>query len=536
MADIQRLKQALINADAAGDVQAAKKIANAIRDKQSSQSWSSVAGRAIKSIPSSAMQFAEDITAPIHSPVQTAKALGNFALGGVQKLIPGEQENEKYADAVGDYFSNRYGSETGFKEAIATDPVGVLGDFATVLTGGGAAAAKLPGLAGKVAKTAQKVGTAIDPVNVAVKAARKAPSAIGGGLANVTGGLGTHTGGEALKEAFQAGSQGGKRAESFRSGMAGTADMEGVLGNAKQALSNMREQRGIAYRAEMKKLEKQPDVLDFNKIDDEVSKVAGVGKFEGVVINPSTAETFSEISNALDEWRSLDPSVYHTALGLDALKKRIGDIRNNTDPGSSSRLVVDRAYNAVKKVINEQDPKYADIMKDYEKATTLTNEIERALSLGEKASADTAIRKLQSLMRNNVQTNYGQRVRLADELVQAGADELMPTVAGQALSSVTPRGLGSIPAMGILAGGAATMNPMLLGMLPFQSPRLMGEAAYGAGVLSRPAMFAAEKMSPVMSAAEKAAIASTIPRLAALQSGKTDRVQQSYLLNPYRGQ
>jgi hypothetical protein len=62
--------------------------------------------------------------------------------------------------------------------------------------------------------------------------------------------------------------------------------------------------------------------------------------------------------------------------------------------------------------VAQQAPDYAVAMDNYSKSADLLREMERALSLGNKASADTALRKLTSLMRNNVNTNYGERLRL----------------------------------------------------------------------------------------------------------------------------
>jgi hypothetical protein len=93
------------------------------------------------------------------------------------------------------------------------------------------------------------------------------------------------------------------------------------------------------------------------------------------------------------------------------------------------------------------------------------------------------MRKLQSLMRNNVSTNYGQRVKLAQELEQQGGNQIMPALAGQALNDLAPRGLARIG--GGLAAGGAVINPATLAALPFASPRLVGEAAYYAGQTSK---------------------------------------------------
>jgi hypothetical protein len=125
-------------------------------------------------------------------------------------------------------------------------------------------------------------------------------------------------------------------------------------------------------------------------------------------------------------------------------------------------------------------------MQDYLQSTELIREAEKALSLNSKASADTALRKLLSLVRDNVQTNYGARTRTAQQLEEAGGRMMMPGIAGQALQSFVPRGIqgaSMLPTGGIsyFAGGPA----MAISSVAASSPRLMGEAAYGAGLASR---------------------------------------------------
>src|SRR3990167_5606147 len=72
-------------------------------------SISEIPGQALSNLPESAAKFASDIVQPIIHPIDTAQNLGSIALGGIQKLIPGEQSSEKYADAVGQFFAERYG-------------------------------------------------------------------------------------------------------------------------------------------------------------------------------------------------------------------------------------------------------------------------------------------------------------------------------------------------------------------------------------------------------------------------------------------
>ena len=124
-------------------------------------------------------------------------------------------------------------------------------------------------------------------------------------------------------------------------------------------------------------------------------------------------------------------------------------------------------------------------MKEYSTTSELVREIEGALSLGQKSRADTAIRKLQSLMRKNVNTNFGQRVQLGKELSKYGED-IFPALAGQSLSELTPMGLQRATSIPAAYGPFSAGGPLAAGAsLLTSSPRLMGEAAYGAGLLGR---------------------------------------------------
>ena len=119
-------------------------------------------------------------------------------------------------------------------------------------------------------------------------------------------------------------------------------------------------------------------------------------------------------------------------------------------------------------------------MKAYEQAISLEKKIMKELSLGNKTAAGTALRKLQSVMRNNVNTNYGNRLNILKDL----DPDLLPQLAGQALSSITPRGLQAATA-GTIAAVSPFTNLGALAALPLTSPRLMGEVALKAGQAQR---------------------------------------------------
>ena len=123
--------------------------------------------KTVGNIPSSLWQVGKGLTSVVAHPIETAKGLTGIVAGGVQKLIPGEQEQEKSFDAVVDFYKNRYGSMEAFKKALVEDPAGVGLDASVAFTGGGAALTKAGNISkiSKLAKTGQTLTKAGDITN-----------------------------------------------------------------------------------------------------------------------------------------------------------------------------------------------------------------------------------------------------------------------------------------------------------------------------------------------------------------------------------
>lgn len=470
--------------------------------------WKDVGSGVLRNLPKSTVQLVKDMVHPVLHPIDTAKTVGELVVGGVQKLIPGEQSSEPTADAVWDFIVERYGSPEAAKRALSTDPAGVLSDATMVLTGGGAIAARAPGMAAKLGKVAGAAGDVIDPIAMAGKGIN---AVVTKAVPDVIGGLGTHTGGDSLRIAAGAGFEGGRRAQRFQDNLRGKVPIETVVEDARRSLDQVRRDRGQKYVQDMAQINADTTVLSFQPIDQAIAKVADVGTFKGVSgtqpgvdIKPGAAEVWGKIDQAIAEWRALDPAEFHTVQGIDALKQKIGNIRDGTQFGSPERKVAGDVYRAVREQIVQQAPDYAKAMKAYEETSDLIEEVSRALSLGEKAAVDTTLRKLQSVLRDNVNTNYGNRRELLGEL--PGSEALLDSLAGQALSSTTPRGLGKVVAGGTGISALSLADPLMAAMLIPQSPRLMGEAAYYSGkaakAVSRP--FAAVPPLPVARASVQA--------------------------------
>lgn len=315
-------------------------------------------------------------------------------------------------------------------------------------------------------------------------------------------GLSTGVGGEPIRQAFRAGQTGNQQ---FVQNMRGNVPVTDLLEQAQSAMQTLKQNRMQAYQQGFQSTQKNPVFLDFKPIEDKFNTaiqsltVKGVGGVSASKVGQKTLDEVAQIKSVIDEWKA-KPEL-HTTEGLDALKRRIDDVYSN-DMSKEAKSILTQTRGTVKQTITKQDPNYAKTMRDYEDALGLERELEKALSLNDKASVDTALRKLQSLGRDNVNTSYAYRKDLADILRQETGVDLMPAVAGQSLNTLTPRGIQRvIPSLTAGSGltGAALAGPagaIPLVTLPLQSPRLVGEAVYGAGQASRPFLNLANSGTP----------------------------------------
>jgi hypothetical protein len=669
--------------------------------------WSDVPAKAWENAGTSAVEFGKSIVQPILHPIETAKAVGGLAYGlgskavdalpGVEMDPDAKADREKYADAMGQALKGRYGGLEEIKNTLATDPVGAAADLATVLSGGGALAARAPGMAGQVGRIAQTAGRVVDPLTKPGQLAKGV-----GKTANFFGSINAGLGFETLPRAWNAGARG---SDVLPDNMRGLAPQTAVLDMADSALKKKIAERGAEYRASRAALTEDKTVLDYAPIRAKLAEAENIAKFHGVAKNDAAAKALGEILAKVDEFENIGapkpaaaklaaavapkaddvasargikdamvankvgadeaeailqqyqyvksmsakapqsladfvikrgglqnqgevrsmlggsgrnrpgllndakggatlddmahraweagflpgesrPSINaflealgddvngvrrvvrhadesllddlnvademrvdlerlgitsntpehvvrealglkeptaaptvqappvvdtgarpgRTAEGLDALKQAIGDIRLDTKQGTTARAVADAVYNEVKGQIAKQVPEYAGMMRRYSDASDTINELRKTLSLNEKATADTQLRKLLSTTRNNVNTNYGQRTRLIDELAKYEPD-LPDALHGQALNSNLPRGLASLPIMGAVSTAAATMNPLPLASIPFSIPHVAGEVAYRGGQAQGALARALAKAGVTGTSAKNAALA-----------------------------
>lgn len=177
----------------------AKSVAPSVASEQPKRTLLGATGEAITNIPSSAGRMVGGVVEAITSPVQTLRNVTDVVEGGVRKILPdaanafltrmesmspaesdryaaspeGQAQTKAAADALGGFYKRRYGSEQGFYNALATDPVGIAADISTVLSGG-AGAARLAG-APRVAGALRTAAQYTNPMTPVIAAATSKP-------------------------------------------------------------------------------------------------------------------------------------------------------------------------------------------------------------------------------------------------------------------------------------------------------------------------------------------------------------------------
>lgn len=515
--DLTKLSDSDLIALQKGDLPSISNEGLAILSQPKERTLGEAAVSGLKALPSAVGGVVSDVASALTHPVRTLSGVSDLLQGGLSKVIPQSMQDPRAQPAVErgqaamTELAKPYQSMAAFKETLATDPARLLADASTVLTGGGAGVTKL-GQIGKVARLApaiEKVGSALsaagsysDPLAMALRGGTglvSGASTVGKKLAGLQSGAGE----EALTQAYKAGQTGGQRGATFVENMRGEAPITDVLDAAKSNLAEMGRQKQAEYRANMASVKADKTVLDMQPIDTALNDAFASNSFKGIAKDDKAAAALKEVQAELDFWKKQSPDQYHTPEGLDALKQRVGSIMEQIPfEQRNARRVVGDIYNSIKGEISKQAPEYSKTMKAYSDASDQIMEIEKALIGGNKASADSSMRKLQSLMRNNAQTNYGYRTELAKQLEQAGGHEIMPALAGQALNQWTPRGIQRATAgLGGLAAYSAGGIPLAATEAALSSPRLMGEVAYKGGQLSRGLRKAGEKVQTPLNAA-----------------------------------
>ena len=134
-------------------------------------SWREAVVMALQNIPSDSWEFAKNMTYPVRHFKTFVKGTGKMIKGAAEKIKPGEQENEKYFNALVETLENNYGSVEGFRNYVANHPVQASADVSTVLMPVFKLLEESGVIGARTAKITSTIGSAFEPFNMAKRIA-----------------------------------------------------------------------------------------------------------------------------------------------------------------------------------------------------------------------------------------------------------------------------------------------------------------------------------------------------------------------------
>ena len=525
MADLAKIQRAITNARAAGNEAAAARMEAFLKQLQADpppgvvgRDWDTVAIDAAKNFGPSLYNYGADMVTAITNPVQTADTMLDLAAGGISNgieyatgmdLFP-ENKATATANVVGRHYKDRYGSWEGFKKGLSEDPVGVMSDLSLPVTGVAGLAARGPGLVGSLGRAGRIAGDFMDPISGAIRTGRT-----GGRIVSSIAGYSSGMGDEPARSIFNARRAGGEQAAAANRGMREPPRDE-LADDAFEKMRVRGRQARDQYQQEIAATKNSNARINWNNIFRSIydtirsnMTVQGNNFYGG----PETQAAIQRMLRTVQKY--VNNPALHNLENLDALKQELA-LQQETigaQPVRGAENInrhITNVIDGVREEIVRLEPSYATAMENFQTWKDLQREMRQALALNDKAAIDTVMRKLQSTMRNNVQTNYGSRTQLLDDLDTAtvpavaarppqlnrpgapGRPAIPPgtlraELAGQAANTWMPRGISrsggafAIPA-GIAALGATlATNPAYAALaapfIPAASPRVVGEVA-----------------------------------------------------------
>lgn len=311
-----------------------------------------------------------------------------------------------------------------------------------------------------------------------VAAGLKRVGQLAGKAISETLGIQTGAGAKPIEQAFR-----NPNNVALKESLRGRIRGDDILDDARGALYQMKDARGVAYRQQLGQIKDSQKILSLDPVKTSINEQlknfnisrtkTGLNFSQSKIADLSEARRLEGLVKSVEGWKDTSPA------GLDLLKQRLDDFYS---PSSSVRSFVVSVRSQVRNQLTSNVKGYSQLTGDYRQATQLIKEIEKALSLGDKATKDTAIRKLAGVMRQN--NEFRQTLVAA---LERFSPELLNKIAGSSLSSFAPRGLarflsaGEAGALGLGAGLGPQAIPGLLGLAAASSPRIVGEAARVAG-------------------------------------------------------
>ena len=500
----------------------------------SKMGWGEVAGKALNKTPESAMNLVKGIGSSIYNYDKTLGSIKDIGSGllskaegaiGVEQDPKKKDEAEALVNALGNHYKDTYGGllsgdTSGLKKELVNDPMSPLMDVATVLSGGELAAAKAPGMLGKIGELSGKLGSAIDPVQNALRVAKVAAKPITYPIKKIVPLLQAGATGVPKNMLDMAGEAATTKnpayRDAFHSTMTGSMTPEQTNDIIRNSLDDINRQNSADYVAGKQALtasgKLQP--LDWKNVTDALDSARKATR----TTDPSTGEFMIKdaagdkmLDTLEEEIRGTPPTMtspgtlgymnapagspFHTLQGFDDLKQKIGNLLYDRNLSPKTKANIGQLYGAAKKSIT-------DVYPDYEKLMEASQQnILQMKDLMSQAGKDTipATKQFAKVM---LSTRKGDDTLLSALAKQDGRIPYL--LAGHTMHDWLPNRLRTAIAANPLTLFALFHNPTLIPALLAGSPKAMGKLNYNVARMSKlpskatlPVGVAAEQLSKV---------------------------------------
>ena len=488
---------------------------------QQQTSQSSYFDDVVSNTPRSIANLFQDAIYPFLNPVETAKSMKDLGVGVYSLMTDGGEPEEAVAEALGQYFKDRYGSVEAFQNSFRTDPAGVVSDVAGLVTGGATLAAKgasksaqVAAKAGKeqMAQKAQTVSDALsrtanvasttDPLTAIPEATSKVLGMLGGNRLLSAGGnvaseiLGrtTGVGPDAVSEAFTASKAGGDTRTAYFEALRNPDRLETAQLAKNSALQIRREAKDV-YNRQKASLGLGDINYDFGGGRLKIKQLRERENLSGKKGQPRGAlsdEAKAEIKAVLaDVGRSVGNPADRNLAGLDDAIVRLNATYGDLKTGAARAYHQELKQTMLGEMRGSVGDGYDQVLVPYHETQQLLDQFDTELKVGGDRNLNQMYRGLLRSLRSNVNTNFGESANLLRQLDSANpASPITARLAGETLTPGMPSGLmGQTTAFGsgiLTAMNAPAMLPVALAA---SSPRVVGEtigaAGSAAGILGR---------------------------------------------------
>ena len=397
------------------------------------------------------------------------------ALGG-KEVWP--TQDAQMVDAIASNIKEKYWTAGKFKKAIVENPA----DTLLTLMWGLWVVSKIAEANNltNVVSNINKIQKVINPVNILKQEAKIVTAPLKYTATDVIPWVlwkTTWTSAETIRTAFK---QWGTK--EFQSALRWETTPQNILSNVQEGMQAIKNNRSIVYGQDYAKLQANKTPLAINDVVENFVKSL---KDEYKIKVTKNWLDFSQSKITWGTSQSQIESMYRdliwwkdkTPEWLDVLKQRLQDYYRGTPESSKWDRLSTIASNAVKNKIVENVPEYENMTATYEKLTNDIRDITKTLSLWDKTQAQTAITKLNSVLREN----FPARQDMVKIIEQYTWKNIQWQIAGSSLNPTLAKWLA-----GVITGWWIVFwqlsNPAFWAWLAVASPRLIWEIANTIGI------------------------------------------------------